>query len=515
MARGSASVMLLAGLLVLTLVYLLAHQLVQAEEERRSLLRKTDEILAVADVRIRTAPDSEALARALRGYDEAGRVCPRRDYLRRKMLATATWMVDQARESAGLRYPARDLLKKMQDLGMRDDLVIGLYEDLEYQLERGKILWTFPLMAPCRSTPGVLEDRFICVYQGSRVSAQDTGKRGVWPELYDGAAPVVSDLLLAGGRVCFMLVSGQLVALDDRDGQVLWQKRLADRLYDKPWLASGGSQLYVLLSDGSLRAFSLPDGKALWEKSARSAGLGLLALDDRAVAVRELGVEVFDSSGRRLWALSWPEKSSSWAAASGNEVVVCSGRSLMALASDRGTPLWSFDLPAAASAQILGFGGRWIVPLETGDVIAVEKAGKGAGRIGWATRLEAEVGEAHKHDHDSCQGHDHDHSQRQAAKPGDRVSDVCRSAGAIAGGKLYLQGEDTLYCIDGATGELDWVYDGLGAPRAGVLVSAGRIYVSQENAGTKHTDIGVFNSGRASDGGWGQFGGSSGREFSR
>jgi outer membrane protein assembly factor BamB len=172
---------------------------------------------------------------------------------------------------------------------------------------------------------------------------------------------------------------------------------------------------------------------------------------------------------------------------------------------------WSAKLPGEVSAQILLLSDRVIVPLDSAFVVAIGlEANRCPGRpILWRTKLETEVAEPHHHE-----GHGHDEEEKPPKhKPGTKLVEVCTSAGASAAGKIYLMGQESLFCLDADTGEMDWVYGGLGIARTDVLISGGRVYVGYEHEESKNTFITAINSGLPASGNWTQAGGDAARTY--
>lgn len=503
-----ASTTLLGTLFLLIGAGIVAYQLVRFQEVDRSrtsaAFRETREILADAAVKIRIAP-REGLAR----YDEAYERAPRKRIVFDDMLKTARFMLQQASENRSILYNTHDLVKKMIDLGYETPEITSMYETIRYNLTRGKEQWMLNLLAPVRSTPAIHDRVLYTVYQGSKITAQDLNKKGVWPTLVDVVAPISSDLLASQDRICLVTASGWVYAFRAKDGESAWRHKHFERVYEKAFTAADGESMYILLSDGSLTSLSLADGTKRWSIPGDSTATSLSASNDGVLAVTEKSIRWFGADGKPKWERQALGRT--YAALTGGGSIVLASGSNVTLVDASNSTLWSTELAASTSAPMIVWGDRVIVPLENHTVAALALvAPRSSGRILWTLKLETEVGEPHSHDHE----HKHEHEHKEPLKPGTRISEVCRSPGALGSGKLYLMGQDTLFCIDARSGELEWIYEALGTARTGLLVEGGTVFGGYEDPETKVTFLKAINTGTPSATGWLQFGGGAQRSFS-
>lgn len=121
-----------------------------------------------------------------------------------------------------------------------------------------------------------------------------------------GTPTVIDPITFAG------FANGRLVTLDNRNGQPLWERRIAvsqgrseiDRMVDlsgQPVLTPDG-RLFVTSYNGQLTALDAPNGEVLWQREL-SSHLTPVLVGDRLFTVNEAGhVLAFDAgSGTELW----------------------------------------------------------------------------------------------------------------------------------------------------------------------------------------------------------------------
>jgi outer membrane protein assembly factor BamB len=461
-------------------------------------------------VKIRIAP-REGVVR----YEEAYRRSPRPKVVYDDMLATAKFMLRQASDNSAILYNTHDLLKKMIDFGFGTPEVASMYERVRYQLSRGKEQYVLNLLSTVKSTPAIADDVLFTVYQGSKITAQDLNKKGVWPDVIDVVAPISADLLAVDGKLIIVTAAGWVYALRAKDGASAWQHKHFERVYEKAHLAARSGMIYVLTSDGALTALSAADGSKRWSTPGDSVASGVIAAGEGAIVITTQSAKwIVEGSVR------WERPLSAKTFASftgGGSLILASGSEISLIDLRTQQTSWTHALAAPVSASIFHWGDRILVPLENGTVIALALvAPRGGSRMVWKLKLETEVGEPHKHDHEHKHehDHDHDHEHKEPLKPGTKVAEVCRSPGALGAGKLYLMGQETLFCIDARTGELEWIYEALGTSRTGLLTAGGAVFGGYEDPETKVTFLKVINTGIAATSGWSQFGGNAARSFS-
>ncbi len=511
MRRGSAGTTALGVFMILIGAVVVFTHVVRVHEGGRKRAaeqrRKVKAILDDAAVRIRLPSRQEDLQFALSLYDQAYRLSSDRDYVKQIMWDTACFMYRQTSENSALFYNTRDLIGKMMELGFRDSQVVAMHEEIHYFLNRGKYVKNLNLLSASWPTPVIVDGSLITIYQGTKVKFPPRGD--VFPEPVDLGPPVISDLLHAGGRIVVASLSGRVTALGE-DGATHWQVSVAERFYDSVKLASDGERAFVLASEGTATALALSDGTRLWSlPSGGPKARAILSAPGALVVVLDSEVRALEpGSGKPIW--TRPVEGA-YVALLGGSMLIASKKMLVAVEARTGRERWTASLPADVSAQILSWGDRVLVPMENARVAAVGTvAVRGAANpILWSTKLESEVAEPHSHDH----GHDHDHDDHQEKRaPGTKLVEVCSSPGALARGKAYFMGQETLFCLDAKTGEIDWVYGGFGRPRTNILISGGQVYIGYEQGESRNTFITAVNTGLPSEG-WTQFGADAARTF--
>ncbi len=120
--------------------------------------------------------------------------------------------------------------------------------------------WTIPLGPRLTGVPGFSAGRGFFPVDSTRLSAYDlsSGEAAWTIDLRAAAAPV------AGGGLVFIVESGALTALDERDGRRVWQIPFSEPLatplvWDNGWLlAATGS--------GQIVALRAADGETIWRR---------------------------------------------------------------------------------------------------------------------------------------------------------------------------------------------------------------------------------------------------------
>lgn len=94
-----------------------------------------------------------------------------------------------------------------------------------------------------------------------------------------------SSLLLSHGtqpgHVVVASQNGKVTALAKKDGKVVWQKQLPDRVFAAP--LTHKDRVYVACEDGSRACLSFKDGSALWTQQDQGRGMAVAAANDGTV----------------------------------------------------------------------------------------------------------------------------------------------------------------------------------------------------------------------------------------
>ena len=194
-------------------------------------------------------------------------------------------------------------------LGTADAELIAL--DRETGAERWKTLASSEILAAPSAADGVAVARSI----DGRIFAYEsaTGKR-LW--IHDSSVPVLtlrgtSATVIFAGGVIAGLANGKMVALRLKNGELLWEKRIAvsrgrselERIVDidaDPIVADG--VIHVATFQGNVATIALENGRGLWNRKMSShAGIG--ADKDRLYVTDE---------NSQVWALERRSGSSFW-----------------------------------------------------------------------------------------------------------------------------------------------------------------------------------------------------------
>jgi outer membrane protein assembly factor BamB len=204
-------------------------------------------------------------------------------------------------------------------------------------------------------------------------------------------ARVMSQPVVAGGRIFAMDGGVQVSALDANAGKRFWQVDL------KPDGSRGNGfgggpcfwqdRLYVSTGYGEVLALDPADGKVIWRKTVASPVHSPPTLADKRIFVVTVDNELVALStedGSRLWAHNGiPETAgllgSSSPAVEGEIVVVAySSGELYALRVENGRPVWSENLASAhrmdAVSRLADIHGRPVI--DRGRVFAVSHSGR-------------------------------------------------------------------------------------------------------------------------------------------
>ncbi len=196
-------------------------------------------------------------------------------------------------------------------------LVVTTGSGFVYGLSRsdGKLLWQKNLNYPIHSPPALLKNETFVTAINNFTFAMDAGTGAVnWTHesvpsrvgLINASTPAVSgDIVVAGYS------SGEMVALDRNNGEVIWKQALAtssrvDALGQIASIVNGyvidGGQVFASSYSGKLASLQLSTGVVNWELSVSAStpivtsGDYLFVLDDQSVLYG-----IHKSSGRVRW----------------------------------------------------------------------------------------------------------------------------------------------------------------------------------------------------------------------
>jgi outer membrane protein assembly factor BamB len=221
---------------------------------------------------------------------------------------------------------------------------------------------------------------------GQVIALEARSGNKLWEKNVD--SPLRSSPTVAGERVFTLSTEGQLYCLSASDGAELWTFRgmtaRASLLFNAS-PAVDGSAVVVPYPSGDLVALRASDGQAMWSESlsrTRTAS-SLTAMSDAARPAIDAGVAFAVGhagrmvattlkTGERLWTLTVPGIQTPWVA--GQTVfVVDTDAQLMAISRGDGKILWSTKLPGAKtwSGPVLAGGNLWLTSSK-GQLLSVE-----------------------------------------------------------------------------------------------------------------------------------------------
>jgi len=225
--------------------------------------------------------------------------------------------------------------------------------------------------------------------------ALGNGVKKVWDRsIGDGSsryARVMSQPVIAGGRVFAMDGGVQVSALDAASGKAFWQVDLKPE--DLRGSAFGGGpcfwndRLFVSTGYAEVIALDPADGKIIWRKNVSSPVHSAPTVDNKRIFVVTVDNELVALStddGSRLWSHNGiPETagllgSASPAVEGENVVVAYNSGELFALRVENGRPIWNENLAAArtmdAVSSMADIHGRPVI--DRGRVFAVSHSGR-------------------------------------------------------------------------------------------------------------------------------------------
>lgn len=250
--------------------------------------------------------------------------------------------------------------------------------------ETGERLWSFTAGGPIRTRPTVADGSLFfqaddgLLYRLDAASGREFWRVRLLDSAIDRRPPgdpqsrydsFGSDVTAAGGRLYVGTHDGRLVALDPRDGSVLWQHQVEGSVLAAPAVAGG--RIYFGAFDGQVHALDASTGAALWATDTRGAVLstpaiagGHVIVGNRSYDILALDAATGEVAWKRYVWFSWIESS-----ATVDRGVAYIGSSdaaaALALSVETGEILWRTDVR----------GWSWGQPAVTPDRLFVQTAG--------------------------------------------------------------------------------------------------------------------------------------------
>ncbi|HLJ62463.1 MAG TPA: PQQ-binding-like beta-propeller repeat protein, partial [Stellaceae bacterium] len=253
---------------------------------------------------------------------------------------------------------------------------------------------------------------------------------------------ILSQPVVAAGRVYALDAQDVVVALDAKSGDELWSQDMQPATEPNPAFGGGvavdGERVYVATGYGQVAALEAASGKEIWRQSVTApihAAPTVVAGRVFVITIENQLVAFASADGKRLWAHNGiPEPAGLLGGASpavdGNTLVTAySSGEIFALRAENGRALWTDNLaaprPVGALAALADIRGRAVI--DHGRVFAISHSG----------RMEA-IDE----------------------RTGDRIweQDIGGTHGPwLAGDYLYVLGNDNdLYCLTREDGRVRW-----------------------------------------------------------
>ncbi|MEM7205526.1 MAG: PQQ-binding-like beta-propeller repeat protein [Planctomycetota bacterium] len=158
--------------------------------------------------------------------------------------------------------------------------------------QSGEVLWQTDDL-PCEGAPAFLRGVLVVGTRAGAAVGLHPQEDGTWQEAWrvELPGPVSAGVQANQRHAVVPTATGWLVCLDPRDGGVVWQARIGDRMVASPAVTD---QVVVAVSDdGIVAAFAAADGTPRWQRE----GLGELVLAPTVVDQR-----VLVAGERTLWA---------------------------------------------------------------------------------------------------------------------------------------------------------------------------------------------------------------------
>lgn len=156
--------------------------------------------------------------------------------------------------------------------------------------DKGKVIWRQDVGAPVRAAPTVADGNVFVVSHDNRLHVL-SAKDGRLEWTHSGIEELVSMLggapvAVSGGVVVVAYSSGELFALDEQTGRMLWTDSISVRTSADPMSAMTdimappvivGDVVYAASVSGQLVTYDLRNGNRLWQVGAGTASLPLIA----------------------------------------------------------------------------------------------------------------------------------------------------------------------------------------------------------------------------------------------
>lgn len=253
-------------------------------------------------------------------------------------IAPSAWQNDFWPQNGG--YPNH----AMQHLALNDGPLKKVWStDIGQGARPGMPLVTQPVLA---------DGRIFTIDTSSRLSAFDiaTGRK-LWDVRIspkgESATVIAGGIAYAQGRLYVTSGYSELLVIDPREGKVIWRKDIPSPSRAAPTIVD--NRIFVSTMDNRLLAMSVEDGSLLWEFAGIAESAGLVGAASPA-ASREIVVPAFSSG--EIFALRVENGSVAWA---DNLSPTRRVGNLASLSSIRGLPVMDKGLVLAVS-----YGGRMV-----------------------------------------------------------------------------------------------------------------------------------------------------------
>ncbi|TWT81491.1 outer membrane biogenesis protein BamB [Planctomycetes bacterium CA13] len=371
----------------------------------------------------------------------------------------------------------------------------------EWNVKTGEgILWSAKVPLPGNNSPIVWRDRIFM--SGADETRQavfcfdaNTGKQ-LWikdvetsverPKVNEDAGLAAPTMASDGTRVFAIFATGDLVAFDF-DGNLVWKKNLG--LPNNPYgmgssLISDGQRLFIQYDHRETQkviALECHSGKPVWQKAREHISWSSPALIRAAKGLQlilndEKNVTAYDPvTGKQLWQIEClgGEVAPS-PAFNGKDILVVANEYAQAtaikLTGESPTIMWHYDdyLPEIASP--LAAGGLVFIPTSYGDVACLDQT---TGKELWVQHFDVDLRSSPIQVGDrvylvDSQGVVHifnvarNYREIATIEMGEPVD----ATPAFTGGRIYIRGEKTLYCIRNRKPSEDPFQQGTTAPGA-------------------------------------------------
>lgn len=226
----------------------------------------------------------------------------------------SVWHRDLARVQAGLLAYGDAVLLADMDGGVR------LIDEMT-----GADRWLFndPSGAAVRADPLMVSDRFVVIHEDGMARAFDPTGEVAWES--ELGTPVYASPTAFGATIYVPTTQGKLLAVDSRNGRVLWRFDTNNVQVKIASPSIAGDTIYFGASDGSVRAISTEFGEAKWRVKLPGAVAAqvLVAGGYIYVGTMKNRLVVLDfETGAEIWATELRGRVKSSMAVAGDGIVV-------------------------------------------------------------------------------------------------------------------------------------------------------------------------------------------------